>query len=104
MQAACGKTETSRKRSDAHDRDLSGVTAPNKRSSKYKVVEDRTILRMKSEALVEIEHQRMIAERLVKDQYRSATDLAHSFCHFCTTHSHCEIHVSRVGKGFTCMP
>ena len=39
-------------------------------SSKYKEVVERTIVRMDTEQKVERAHQRLIAERQIKDQYR----------------------------------
>ena len=49
-------------------------------SSKYKEVVERTIVRMDSEKKVERAHQRLIAEREKKDQYRSVT--GGQLCHF----------------------
>ena len=65
---------------DPVDRELSTAKMPrvpiSVPISKYADVENKTLTRMKSEALLEEEHQRMIAERRVKDHYRSAIPAA----------------------------
>lgn len=66
------RSDSNKSSGDPVGPELSRAKTPRVPTSKYEDVEDKTLTRMKSEALLEEVHQRVIAERRVKDLYRSA--------------------------------
>lgn len=76
MKVSSHRSGSNKSSRDPVDRELSRAKMPRVPTSKYEDVEDKTLTRMESEALLEEEHQRMIAERRVKDLYRSAIPAA----------------------------